>query len=512
MKILVTKDDGIRAWWNYRRPAEYETTVTSVMVPMRDGTTIRGDLSRPSRDGGPVKGRFPGLIVEFTPYASLRPFYNEEASYFVKRGYNALVCDLRGTGGSGGMWQHAFSSQNGRDAHDLIEWLAVQPYSDGRIGQFGESYGGQTSYGAAVERPTHLRAVAPMQTPANLYYDVIYPGGIKSTEGGTMDNWPPMAQVASGGSIDPDAEYAANRAHPTFDDYWQDRTLVGRYDQIEVPVLTIGGWNDEYFRSGTLTNIEGALDRTWVFYGPWTHTFPVIYDDCAPCPPNNCLPGGVVLAWFDKWVMGLPDVPIPEKPTFVSFEGPNGVGAGWRKLPGWYPEGRDITIWSLGVNGTLGQTAGVGPITFHEPSEPEATGGSITFTSEPLATDRVLIGYPMVTFNATLSGPDANFYTELLDVSPDGTETRVNDGFLKASHRISHVTPESVTAGSPTTYRIRIRPKHYCFVNGHRVRLRISGGSSETLVPVASPTDVTVLAGPDATLSLPGFNASETEG
>jgi hypothetical protein len=348
-----------------------------------------------------------------------------------------------------------------------------------------------------------------MQTPANLYDDVIYPGGIKSTEGGTMDNWPPMAQVASGGSIDPDAEYAANRAHPTFDDYWQDRTLVGRYHQIEVPVLTIGGWNDEYFRSGTLTNIEGALDRTWVFYGPWTHIFPVIYNDCAPCPPNNCLPGGVVLAWFDKWVMGLSDVPIPEKPTFVSFEGPNGVGAGWRKLPGWYPEGRDITIWSLGVNGTLGKTAGAGPVTFHEP---EATGGSITFTSEPLATDRVLIGYPMVTFNATLSGPDANFYAELLDVSPDGTETRVNDGFLKASHRISHITLEPITPGSPTTYRIRIRPKHYRFVKGHRAQLRISGASSQTLVPVASPVDVTVLAGQDATLSLPGFSASDTEG
>jgi len=239
---------------------------------------------------------------------------------------------------------------------------------------------------------------------------------------------------------------------------------------------------------------------------------PVIYDDCTPCPPNNYLPGGVVLAWFDKWAMGLPDVPIPAKPTFVSFEGPSGVGAGWRELPGWDPDGRDVSTWTLGVNGTLGKTAGAGPVTFHEPSEPEATGGSIAFTSEPLATDRVLIGYPMVTFDATLSGSDANFYAELLDVAPDGTEARVNDGFLKASHRISHVTPEPVTPGSPTTYRIRIRPKHYHFVNGHRVRLRISGASSQTLVPVASPVDVTVLAGPDATLSLPGFSASETEG
>jgi putative CocE/NonD family hydrolase len=139
--------------------------------------------------------KFPGLVIELTPYVMLEAVYQAEAHYFVSRGYNALVCTLRGTGRSGGAWQHAMSSQDGRDAHDLVEWLAVQPFSDGRIGQFGESYGGATSYGAAVERAVHLRAIAPLQPPGDLYRDVVYPGGIKATERGALDNWPPSLRL-----------------------------------------------------------------------------------------------------------------------------------------------------------------------------------------------------------------------------------------------------------------------------------------------------------------------------
>jgi predicted acyl esterase len=499
------------AWWAYKRAGTFGAGFTPVDVPMRDGVTLGCTLGRPWGSGLPAAGTFPGLIVQFTPYTALASVFSDDAAFFTTRGYNTLVCTIRGTGRSGGTWQNAMSSQDGRDAHDLVEWLATQPFSDGRIGQFGHSYGGQTSYGAAVERPPHLLAVAPMQPPGNLYEDVIYPGGIKATEDGTIDNWPGIAEGITGGAVDPAAEYGTNRAHPTFDEYWQERAMAGRLDDIEVPVLTIGGWNDHFFRSGTLADIEGAPDRTWAIYGPWDHTPPIDYP-CTGCT-TRLLPSGVLLAWFDHWVMEEDGVPIPPEPTFVSFEGPEGPGVGWREVSRWDPEGADAATFQLGSDGTLATTvAATGPVTFHEaPGPPFPVPYSATFDSAPLDADRVLLGHPTLQLRATLTAEDANFHVELIDLYPDGTERVVNDGFLKASHRSSHETPEPVTPGEPVDYEIAVRADHHRFTAGHRVRLRISAGHPGSLVPPAAPVDVTVLTGEPSTLRLPGF-ATATSG
>ena len=264
-----------REWWSYACPADYDVVGTTIDIPVRDGITIACELRRPARDGVAVEGRFPGLVVEFSPYVVLHDFYCSEADFFAARGYNAIVATLRGIGGAGGNWDHGSFRQAGRDAHDLIEWLAAQPFCDGRVGMFGESFGGQTSYSAAVERPEHLVAIAPMQSPSSLYHDVVFPGGIKTTERGEIDNWPDIGNLTSGGVIDADAEFAANRARSAFDVFWRDRSFVDCLDALEVPVLAIGGWNDGYFRSGTLANIEALPARTWTIYGPWPHFFPV---------------------------------------------------------------------------------------------------------------------------------------------------------------------------------------------------------------------------------------------
>ncbi|MEX5632637.1 CocE/NonD family hydrolase [Parafrankia sp. FMc2] len=481
---------------------------TNVTVPMRDQTPLDCLLVRPAQDGAAAAGRFPGLVAEFTPYALIRSTMEGEAKYFAEHGYNVLVCNLRGTGASGGTWQHAMSSQDGRDAHDPVEWLATQPFGNGDVGIYGESYGGQTALGAAVEAPPHLRTAVPMQAPSALYDDVIYPGGVKTTERGTIDTWPDGAAVLSGGRIDADAEYAANRAHPTFDAYWQDRSFAGRYNAIRVPMLMVGGWNDQFFRAGTITNIENTADRTWAIYGPWAHSMPFRFAS-YPHPPAEALSPGLLLAWFDRWVKKLPNVPVPARPTFVSYEGPTGSGAGWRQLTRWVPAGTGSLVLSLGADATLTPVGGAGSgpggtVSFTQPADPASPGGSATFTTAPLPSAQVLVGRPRLTLRATLYGPDANLYAELLDVAPDGTSVLVNNGFLRASHRSSHVTPTPVTPGQPTTFTVDIRAQHHRFAEGHRLALRLSGGAANTLTPNPSPVDVTLLVG-ISTLRLPGL-------
>ncbi len=504
-----------RTWWSYERPGTYDVVATTVNVAVRDGITIACELRRPARDGAAVDGQFPSVIVEFTPYLVLRDFYLDEADFFVTRGYNALVPLLRGIGGSGGMWEHGSFRQAGRDGHDLVEWLAAQEFSDGRVGMFGESFGGQTSYGTALEQPAHLVAIAPMQSPSSLYHDVVFPGGIKSTERGEIDNWPDIANLTSGGVIDADAEFAANRAHPTFDDFWRDRAFIDCLDTISIPVLAIGGWDDQYFRSGTIANIEAIPTHTWAIYGPWAHFFPVALVDAPGLGSDEertealaelpQLPAGVLLAWFDHWLARLPGVPISPDPTFTSFEGPVGVGAGWRELDQWdgHAGGGEL---HLGADGSLGSdVSDGGPRTLRQGHGADVDIEGMTFTSAPLVEGQVLLGRPRLTFSATLDASDAHFYVELLDVAADGAATLVNDGFLAASHRRSHTDPEPVAPGERAEYRVDIRPHHYRFCAGHRVALRVSGSTAARLTAPPSPVTATIDTGAAAVLHLPGF-------
>ena len=489
-------------WWAYTRAPEYDVVGTTVDVPVRDGVTIACELRRPARDGEPIESPLPALVVEFSPYAVLRDFYLGEADYFVRRGYVAVVPLMRGIGRSTGSWDHGSFRQGGRDAHDVIEWLAAQPFSNGRIGMFGESFGGQTSYSAALERPEHLLAIAPMQSPSSLYFDVIYPGGIKTTERGDVDNWPDIANLTSEGVIDADAEFAANRAHTTFDEFWRDRAFIDVLEAVTIPVLAIGGWADPYFRSGTLANIEALPDRTWAIYGPWNHYFPVaVTEDPVVIAEHEHAPDmtdapqmrpGVLLAWFDHWVAGLDGVPIPPAPTFTSFEGPAGVGAGWVELDGWDPSRS---------GGAPFHVVGDGSTTLRQAGDDRE---AVAFTTEALSRDEVLVGHPSLTFAAALDADDAHFYVELLDVDAEGDERLVSDGHLKASHRASHTDPTPVPVGETVEYRVPIRAQHHRFVAGHRVRVRLGGGAPTQLTAPPSPVTITLSDG-TATLRIPGF-------
>ena len=506
-------------WWSYERAATSDVVGSIIDVPVRDGTTIACELRRPAREGVPIDGPFPGVVVEFTPYVVLRDFFVGEADFFAARGYVALVPILRGVGGSGGAWDNGSFRQAGRDAHDLVEWLAVQSFSDGWVGMFGESFGAQTSYSAAVERPAHLLAIAAMQSPSSLYHDVVFPGGIKTTERGEIDNWPDIANLTTGGAVDADAEFAANRAHPAFDGFWRDRSFVECLDAVTIPVLAIGGWNDGYFRSGTLANIEALPGNTWAVYGPWAHFFPVALvedpgwstDDDAQAQALAETPQmapGVLLAWFDHWIAGISGVPVPPAPTFTSFEGPVGVGAGWCEVEGWDPTGSNRIGFGLGADGSLAldaDTSAAGTVTFHQPGAPDERVDTVTFTSAPLATDQVLVGHPSLTFRATLDANDAHFYVELVDVDANDEETWVNDGFLAASHRSSHTDPEPAPVGEVTEYRVAIRAHHHRFRAGNRVRLRVSGGAPSKLTPPPAPVTVTMEIDGTAVLRLPGF-------
>src|ERR1700712_3520114 len=136
---------------DYRNLSKAEYTIArddDVVVPMRDGVNLLADVFRPG-----TPGRYPVLIAA-SPYprqiqnlGAPMGFIEAGASgFFVPRGYVHVIANLRGTGGSGGTFGF-FDSQERRDMHDLIEWAAVQPWSDGNVGMLGISYFAMTQLG-----------------------------------------------------------------------------------------------------------------------------------------------------------------------------------------------------------------------------------------------------------------------------------------------------------------------------------------------------------------------------
>ena len=125
----------------------------NVMVTARDGINLATDLYFPARNGEPVQGAFPA-IMERTPYnkeAAPRP---DTAQYFASRGYVVIFQDNRGRFNSEGSFVKYLNDPH--DGYDTLEWVSKQPWSNGKVGTFGISYGAHTQAALAATNPPGL--------------------------------------------------------------------------------------------------------------------------------------------------------------------------------------------------------------------------------------------------------------------------------------------------------------------------------------------------------------------
>ena len=189
--------------------AEYGIVVSkNVMVAMRDGVRLAFDIYRPARDGDFVDGRFPTIMLH-TPYDKTDKRYTEIADFFVPKGYNVVLSrparplPLRGLR----RLLPRRHAAHGRDGYDICEWIAAQPWSNGRIGTVGSSYGAITQVRTALERPPHLTAIWPDVVPTNSFQN-------QCREGGAMQGhmfWALFIHAQDAQDIADDPEQAAGR-------------------------------------------------------------------------------------------------------------------------------------------------------------------------------------------------------------------------------------------------------------------------------------------------------------
>ncbi len=130
----------------------------NLLIPV-EGAELAADLYLPA-----TPGPHP-ILVSYYPYHKddvIGAAYEYSNRYFASRGYGTMLVDFRGLGGSTGMAREAMHESEAGDGVAIIDWTAGQPWSNGRIGMWGLSYGGITALKTAAARPKALKAIIPM--------------------------------------------------------------------------------------------------------------------------------------------------------------------------------------------------------------------------------------------------------------------------------------------------------------------------------------------------------------
>lgn len=228
----------------------------NVAIKTHDGVSIAVTVVRPKE----TQAKLPALF-EFTLY--MTPGYAHEAA---AHGYVGVIAYARGRGRSTG--KPVSYQDDGDDARAVIEWIARQPWSDGRVGMFGTAYSGFTSWAAAKRLPEALKAIATTSPTV--------PGLDLPDDGAVMRNWTFRWSLWVTNQIDdktyyddgpwrdldlkwyasgkpyrdygrlygkPDPQFLRWLAHPGYDVFWQkmvpyDKELA----KVDIPVLTVTGY------------------------------------------------------------------------------------------------------------------------------------------------------------------------------------------------------------------------------------------------------------------------------
>lgn len=267
-----------------------------VKIPLRDGVRLNATAYLPRSQTAPAP-----CIVTLTPYTSHR--YHEPGVYFAARGYPFLVADVRGRGNSEGEFRPVI--QEAHDGYDVIEWLARQPWCNGKVAMWGGSYAGYGQWAAAKEFPPHLASIAPAASAfAGVDFpmrnNIAYPyqvqwltlvNGRTPQDGvfGDRQLWSEtyrrwfesgISSAEIGGILGPlYGVFEQWGTHPHQDAYWDAcNPTAEQYARLAIPILTITGVYDGD-QPGALTHYrehmrnaspEGRA-RHYLVIGPWDH-------------------------------------------------------------------------------------------------------------------------------------------------------------------------------------------------------------------------------------------------
>lgn len=481
----------LSAAFSYDRPDQYGILRTNdILVPMRDGFRLTCDLYQPAGpDGQLAAGRFPSFVKDYTGYGR-RDYLTGGSDFLTQtlaaKGYNVVWCNVRGSQGRAGTSPapasiglvQPWSEQEQQDNYDLIEWMAAQPWSNGKVGQTGGSYGGITTWlVAGRQRPPHLAAIAPIEASIDNYRHFTYPGGVAS--GDLRGLWPGLCSALTGDltcSVRVPVDFAA---HPNFDSFWEVRRTD--LSKVTIPTLYVAGHMDIFAVSmdPIVRGMQNAPNFSLIF-GPWAHEG--MWGTSA-----TQVPLGVLLAFFDRWLGDVPST--PNLPKYMAYQSPIVASdpSRWKAFNNWPPAEAQQQSLKLRPDGTLQPSAaGNGSVSYVMPL------GSATFETAPFTSTQVVAGPVEVKVVASFDRFDAILFARIDDVDAAGNVTDMGyGGQIKLSHRVSDSNPSPIVPGVRYTLNISIPSKFWTVAAGHRLRLTIK--SSDASAAESGPLGVATI-------------------
>jgi putative CocE/NonD family hydrolase len=327
-------------------------------VTVRDGTKLALDVYLPARDGKPREGKHPTLLAR-TPYN--KTGLAADARWFAAHGYAVAVNDVRGRYASEGHWRMLLDDPD--DGFDVVQWIAQQPWSSGKVGTFGTSYVGGTQHALAIARPPQLACTIPVDSVSNCgiagirhsgafelrFMNWIFTIGAPNAREALTDpklkealeqNGKLMPQhllhlpIRPGTTplkVVPDYErwLVEVMRHGDDDAYWKQPgySVLDNVDRYaDIPVYHVTGWYDSWCRQNVLnwqalSKAKKAPQRLIV--GPWTHGSQTKnYAGEIEFPPDAALDFNAWrLRWFDRWVRGVANGVEDEGPVQIFVMG-----------------------------------------------------------------------------------------------------------------------------------------------------------------------------------------------
>jgi putative CocE/NonD family hydrolase len=468
-----------------------EVKLETISLITSDGIRLDADVYRPQS-----QEKFPILLMR-------QPYGRKIAStvvyahpiWYASQGYIVVIQDVRGRGTSTGEFRLFATEIN--DGIDTVNWLSQLSGSTGEIGMYGFSYQGMTQLYAALGKLPALKTICPSMVAYNLYSDWAYENNafclqanlgwaiqlaaetakIKQDENAFQKLFLASRHLPVSGRIPanptimqelaPDSFYHDWLLNPNFNEYWHKLSPQNFIENIDLPMLHIGGWFDPYLR-GTLNLYQAMVNHSLhpqhLIVGPWAH---LPWGSQLGAKDYGKTASSMIdklqIQWFDYFLKGkLTD--IINQPPICLFEMGSNQWQYFASFPNYSAKNYYLSSNGLAAinedNGKLQESLDFNHTTsedilVHDPWRPVPSLGGhasipsgsferstldsrtdiLTYTSPPLTEDLHIVGNITLEVYCTADAVSFDICAVLSEVNPDGRVYNFTQGYKRVKEQ-----------------------------------------------------------------------------